>query len=162
MAITRPSSELSNKTNVRTVGNRLQEATAEDFAEIASLFNEMADVVDSISGGDSPSPHYGTYTSLALLQATYPTAEENAFAVIDAGTGIAPQIALWDVTDNQWSLQVTTATTTETTIAQGANVTEVTVTDDDGNTLIIVSGTFTGTDPTKLSHYSANAITREI
>ena len=131
MAASRPSSALKDKINIRAVGNRINEATAEDFQELGAILED----------------HVG---------------ELDAFAIIDAGTGTAPQIALWDVTDNDWVLQLTTKTTTEKVITQNDNVIDVLVQDANGDDHIIVSGTFTGTDPSKLEHYSANSITRAL
>tara|TARA_R110002167_G_scaffold364968_1_gene588361 strand:+ start:16076 stop:16564 length:489 start_codon:yes stop_codon:yes gene_type:complete len=162
MAASRPSSALKDKINIRAVGNRINEATAEDFQELGAILEDHADKLDAMTGSATPSPHYGTFTSLELLRATYAVGELDAFAIIDAGTGTAPQIALWDVTDNDWVLQLTTKTTTEKVITQNDNVIDVLVQDANGDDHIIVSGTFTGTDPSKLEHYSANSITRAL
>jgi len=101
-AAKRPSPELSNKINVIPVGNRLQEATAEDYIETAEILNDHADKIDALTGSGTPSPNYGTYTSLALLKAAYPVGETNAYAIIDAGIGATPQLALWDDGLGDW------------------------------------------------------------
>jgi len=162
MSLPRPSAPLANKSNVRAVGNRLNEATAEDFTEIASLLNAYADAIENLSGAQNPNPNYGTFSSLLLLNATYPVGEENAFAIIDPGIGTPPQIALWDITDNEWVLQVTTGEQTNNNIVQGDHVSYVVVSDINGNEYMMVSGTLVGTDPTKLEDYSANSIYREL
>jgi hypothetical protein len=113
MALVRPSVELSTKTNIKPVGNRLHEATAEDFAEIASLLNSYADAIEALQLSQSPNPFYGRYTSIALLEAAYTTGEENAWAVIDAGAGITPQIAIWDNIGLNWEISGAVSNTIE-------------------------------------------------
>lgn len=162
MPLSRPSSLLKNKTNIRTVGNRAHESTAEDYNEIGALFDEYADAIESLQGSQNPNPNYGTFSSLLLLQAAYPVGEPNAYAVIDPGIGTPPQIALWDDNDNEWVLQVTLSKETVNVINQGDHVRDIIVTDAALKTYVLVSGTFEGTDPTLLEHYSVNSITREI
>ena len=104
MAITRPSSDLKDKINVVAVGIRKQEATAEDFIELGNILNEIIDEVEAIDLSTTSNPYYGKYTTLANLQAAHTTAELNAWAIIDAGTGITPQIASWDNTNSLWEI----------------------------------------------------------
>lgn len=104
MPITRPSNDLKNKINVIAVGTRTQEATAEDFIELCAILEEVIDAVESLQLTTSPNPYYGSYTSLALLQAAYPVGEANAWAIIDAGVGITPQIAYWNTTSEAWEI----------------------------------------------------------
>lgn len=101
-AAKRPSPELSNKINVNPVVNRFQEATAEDYIESAAILNDHAAKLDLLTGEVSGKPNFGVYSSLALLQAAYPTGTTSAYAIIDAGVGSTPQIALWDSTDSIW------------------------------------------------------------
>ncbi|WP_421801762.1 hypothetical protein [Flagellimonas sp.] len=162
MPLTRPSPLLANKTNVRAVGNRSNEATAEDFAEIAAILLEIIDQVESLTGTQDPNPNYGTYSSLLLLQAAFPVGELNSYAIIDPGVGTPPQIALWDETDQEWVLQITQSKETEQVIVQGDEVFNKKVTDINGNEYIVVSGTLEGTDPTKYEDYSANSMFREL
>lgn len=162
MPLPRPSALLANKTNINAVNNRLNEATAEDFSEIASLLNAYADVLELFQGSATPNEFYGVYTSLALLQATYPVAVAGGYANIDAGLGTDVQIALWDDTDNVWVLQQTSTTTTAKTFVVGDDVSNVKVTDQFNNEHIIVSGTYLGPDNDKLESYSANSITRAL
>lgn len=158
----RPTAFLTNKVNVRPVGVRNQEATAEDFQEIAQLLEDHADLIDALTGGDTPNAFYGVFTSLALLQASYPNAVEGGYANIDAGQFVPARIALWDNTDNIWVLQETTATTTTATIEVGSGVQNVSVTDVNGDPYLIVSGTYKGPNKTKLESYSANSIYRAL
>ncbi len=102
----RPSNPLKNKSNIHAVGNRYQEATAEDFVELGQILDDHATKLDAVTGAPDQNPNYGVYTSLSLLSATHPTAVAGAYAVIDPGTGSDPQIALWDDTDDEWVLQV--------------------------------------------------------
>lgn len=99
-----PSTNLKNKTNVKPVGNRLQEATAEDFQELGNILDNHAALIDALDNVSSLNPNYGIYTSLALLQAAHPVGELNAYATIDAGPGITPQIAIWDEIDEEWEI----------------------------------------------------------
>jgi len=49
-----------------------------------------------------PNGHFkGKYTSLALLQASYPTASAGDYAVVDPGSGINAMEYLWD-SDEGW------------------------------------------------------------
>lgn len=162
MAALRPSSGLKNKTNIRPVGNRLTEATAEDFNEMGAIMDNHATIIDTLTGGVTQNPSYGVFTSLILLQATYPVAVEGGYAIIDAGVGTAAKIALWDDTDNIWVLQETTATTTTSKITVGGTVSNVKVTDVDGAFYLIVSGTYEGPNMDKLESYSANSIVRAL
>ncbi|MGB5821467.1 MAG: hypothetical protein WBG90_18435 [Saonia sp.] len=162
MPALKPSALLKNKSNVRPVGDRATEATAEDFVEMGQIFDDHADRIDALTGGGDANPNYGVFTSLLLLQAAYPAGEDGAYAVIDAGIGTDARIALWDTTDNDWVLQETTSTTTTTKIVVTGDVTNVEVTDVNGDPHLIVSGTYEGPDPTKLESYSVNSITREL
>lgn len=102
MPAQRPSSGLSNKSNVRPTNNRSTEAWAEDFNELGDILNNHADILDGLTGTVSPNPFYGTFDSMATLEAAFPVAEENAYAIIDAGVGNTPQIAVWNDTSQQW------------------------------------------------------------
>ncbi len=157
-----PSTFLRNKSNLRAIGNRLTEATAEDFKEIADLFTEVIGVLNAITGPETPNAFYGVHSSLALLMATYPTAVAGGYANIDSGVGEDVRIALWDSNDDIWVLQQTTATTTQKTINVNDSVTDKEVTDNNGNLYLVVSGTYLGPDTEKLESYSANSITREL
>lgn len=162
MPITRPSINLTAKANIRAVGNRLNEATAEDFVEIAAILIELIDKVDLFTGSATPNEFYGVWTSLALLQNNYTSAAAGAYANIDAGTGTDVQIALWDDTDNVWVLQLASTTISSKTIELNDEVNNVKVTDINGDPHIIVSGTYIGPDNTKLESYSANSYTRAL
>lgn len=104
MPLNSPSADLSNKTNVNPSVNRSQEATAEDFNEIGDLLLEYKTAIENLQLEESPNPFYGRYTSLALLQSSYPTGELNAWSLIDAGAGITPQIAAWDDVGSEWEI----------------------------------------------------------
>lgn len=109
MPITRPSEELKNKININPVGTRTQEATAEDFIEIAAILEEIGITVDDLTNATSANPYYGRFSSLAILQATHTAAEEFAWAIIETSLGVSPQIALWNNTGNTWEISGATA-----------------------------------------------------
>lgn len=153
---------LKNKVNVRAIGTRNQEATADDFKEIATIFETLIDAVNLITGDATQNNTYGVHTSLNLLQSAYPTAEPGAYAIIDPGTGVASKLALWDDTDNQWVVQETTSKTTTSKIVVEDLVTNVEVTDATGDPYLIVSGTYKGPDALKLESYSKNSIYRAL
>jgi len=75
----RPSIPLADKTNVNPSINRQTEVTAEDFTELAFILNSYADRFDNML---QPELFYFFHSSLAVLQATYPNAEEDGWAVI--------------------------------------------------------------------------------
>lgn len=102
MPALRPSPGLENKTNIRPTNDRSTEAWAEDFQELGDILNDHADILDSMTGSVAPNPFYGTFDSLATLQAAFPTAEENAYAIIDSGVGNTPQLATWNDATLQW------------------------------------------------------------
>ena len=104
MALTRPSQAFSDKSNVNPSVNRQQEATAEDFIEASIIINEIIDEVEGLNQSASQNPYYGSYTSLAILQATHSDALTDGWAIIDAGAGITPQIAAWDDVNSLWEL----------------------------------------------------------
>ena len=108
MALTRPTTDFKNKTNINPVQNRPTEATAEDFQEAGALFDEYADAIEALQNDQSPNPFYGRHTSLGALQAAFPTGELNAWAIIDAGAGITPVIAAWDDIGAEWELAAAT------------------------------------------------------
>lgn len=162
MPALKPSSELKNKVNIRAVGERTNEATAEDFMELGQILEDHANRIDANTGGGDANPNYGVFTSLLLLQAAFPVGESGAYAIIDEGVGTDARIALWDATDLNWVLQETTTTTTTVQILPGVKVINIEVTDANGDEHIIVSGTYEGPDPTKLESYSVNSITRSL
>ncbi len=112
----RPSNEIKNKQNVIPSINRINEATAEDFKEIADILIDHAVHIDEISRAAEGSKFYGFFTSLALLEAQFPDAEVDGFAVIDPGTGDPQSIAkfnnaAWTVTVNTAPIQLYTTKT---------------------------------------------------
>lgn len=106
-----PSEDLKTKINVRPVGTRNQEATAEDFQELGSILDDHALKIDALVNADSANPYFGRYTNLANLQAAHTTAIANAWAVIDIGLGTTPQIAFWD--GDSWELALAEDNTIE-------------------------------------------------
>lgn len=108
-----PSTELKDKINIKPVGTRSQEATAEDFQEIGTILDDHALQIDALVNADSSNPYYGRYTSLGNLQAAHTTGEVNAWAVIDTGVGTTPQIAFWD--GDSWELALAVDNTIEVT-----------------------------------------------
>lgn len=102
MSASRASQELAQKTNVNPSVNRQTEATAEDFGEIGQIFDDHADRLDELQNELYHADFLGYYGSLSLLQATYPTAPDNAFAIIVNSSNIPQQIYRWE--NNAWTL----------------------------------------------------------
>lgn len=94
------------KTNNPTDSDSIRKFFATEANEIKTVTDDHADQIEDLKSKlvESSNPYYGRYTSLAFLQAAHPTAELNAWAVIDAGTGITPQIASWDNTNTIWEI----------------------------------------------------------
>ena len=105
-AAKRPSAGFKNKTNVIPSINRNTEATAEDFQEAASIFEDHANILDGLTGAATANPFYGFFANLDILAASHPNVQENSFAIIDAGTG-TPVIAKF--TNGQWAATGTKA-----------------------------------------------------
>jgi len=162
MGVKKVGGQVLNKTNIRPVVDRLKEATAEDFKEIGEAINDHADCLERILPVDSPNKNFGTHQSLALLNASFPVGVDGGFALIDSGDSTPTQIVYWNTNTNQWELQVSTATTSQAPVTNGANVQFVFVEDADGNPHVIVSGTFVSGDPSKLEDYSKNSISRAL
>ncbi|MFC0605912.1 SGNH/GDSL hydrolase family protein [Winogradskyella pulchriflava] len=74
--------------------------------EIKTVVNAAIDAVEELQDEQivSPNPFYGRHDSIELLEAAYPTGEENAWAIIDAGVGVTPQIAAWDDIAGEWEI----------------------------------------------------------
>ncbi|MBW2962315.1 hypothetical protein [Mesonia aestuariivivens] len=102
MSALRASEELAEKTNVNPSVNRQKEATAEDFREIAQIFEHHANRLDELQNELYHADFVGYFGSLSLLQATYPNAPENAFAIIVNGSNIPQQIYRWE--NDEWTL----------------------------------------------------------
>lgn len=136
MPLTRPSDDFGNKSNVNPVQNRPTEATAEDFNEAADLLNEYADAIEALQVETSPNPYYGRFQTLAQLSLAYPTGELNAFAIIDAGAGVTPQVAAWDDVEEIWEISGAVDT-----VVQAASLSAFPVTGN-SNTLYVALDTF--------------------
>jgi len=95
-----------NKSNIITDPDSVRKFYATEADEIKLVASDHADQIEDLKKNliDSENPHYGRYTSLALLQAAHTTAEEFGWAIIDQGAGISPQIALWNNTSNTWEV----------------------------------------------------------
>lgn len=89
------SSLASEKKFFDTEANQIKFVTDDHATRIENL---EQNTVNSVN------PYYGRYTSLAILQQAHPTAVVNAFAIIDAGPGVTPQIAAWDDQAQVWEL----------------------------------------------------------
>ena len=75
--------------------------------EIKSVVNATIDKVEELDENQldqSPNPYYGRWDSLLILQQIHPTGELNAFAIIDPGAGVTPQVAAWDDVEGIWEL----------------------------------------------------------
>lgn len=95
-----------DKTNNASDPDSINKYFATEANEVKEVTDDHATRIETLEGKlvDSPNPFYGRYTSLAYLEAAYPTGEENAWAVIDAGVGITPQIAFWDDEEEVWEI----------------------------------------------------------
>ena len=81
-----------------------------DANQVKETVNAHADEIEELQAAlpTSTNPFYGTFTSLTNLVLAYPTGELNSWAIIDAGFGLTPKIALWDNTDGQWEISTAT------------------------------------------------------
>lgn len=102
MSASRASQELAQKTDITPSVNRQTEATAADFIEIGEIFDDHANRLDELQNELYHADFVGYYGSLASLQANYPTAPANAFAIIVNGSNIPQQIYRWE--NNTWTL----------------------------------------------------------
>lgn len=86
--------------------NQIKKFFDTEANEIKAVTDNHADEIESIQSqlNQAANPAYGTFTSLTALQLAHPTGELNAWAVIDAGVGVTPQIAVWDNTESEWQL----------------------------------------------------------
>lgn len=77
-----------------------------DANELKTKVNATITKVNELDGAQivSPNPFYDSWTSLLALQTAHPVGEENAWAFIDAGAGITPQIAVWDIVEEVWEI----------------------------------------------------------
>lgn len=102
----RPSIPLKDKENVNPSINRITEATAEDFKEIASLFIWFADWVD---GQVQPAKFYKFHSSLETLKVAHPNPEADGWAVIIPESGpqyIASVVnGVWEASEVQAPIQ---------------------------------------------------------
>ncbi len=103
----RPSIQITEKVNVIPSINRISEATAEDFRELGQILLDHAIKIDENARSTEEAEYYGLFNNLALLQATFPNAEENGWAVIDPGDGNPKTIAVF--TGGIWSLDTNIA-----------------------------------------------------
>ncbi|TXE18604.1 hypothetical protein ES692_06055 [Psychroserpens burtonensis] len=80
-----------------------------DANQLKTVANSHADEIEALQAEiiASENPFYGRFTSLTLLEAAFPTGALNAWAVIDAGEGVSPQIAIWDNDAGEWELSIT-------------------------------------------------------
>ncbi|KAB8156163.1 hypothetical protein EZY14_002790 [Kordia sp. TARA_039_SRF] len=80
---------------------RLFKAT--EANEIRTVVNSHADDIEAIQSTlSTPTAFAGSFTSLTLLNTAFPTGANGAYAIIDAGSGATPQIALYDTDDTVW------------------------------------------------------------
>lgn len=89
-----PSQELANKRNVNESIDRFIEATAEDFAEIAYLFNALRNYLQGRQYVDDDL-FLGSFTNASILEASYPTPEENSYAFIKDNSSSPVTIAAY-------------------------------------------------------------------
>lgn len=100
-----------DKTNNPSDPDSIRKFFATEATEIKEVAGNHADLLDAIDTrlsalelSQSSNPFYGRYSSLAILQAAYPVGELDAWAVIDAGAGITPLIAIWDDVGGTWEI----------------------------------------------------------
>ena len=93
------------KTNISTDPPTVNQYYATEANEVKDVVNSHADDIENIlTQIQTSDPYYGSFSSLAALQAAHPTAVVNAWAIIDPGPGVTPQIASWDDTGGQWEI----------------------------------------------------------
>lgn len=81
---------------------------ANEIKTVVNAIRDKAQELDENQVDQSPNPYYGRWATLALLQAAHPTGVVNAFAIIDSGLGVTPQIAAWDNIEGIWELTTST------------------------------------------------------
>ncbi|MFI1771011.1 hypothetical protein [Thalassobellus citreus] len=117
-----PASRLSypTKTNNPSDPDSVRKFYADEANDVKAVSDNHADLLDNLDErlkmlelSKSPNPFYGRYTNISLLHASYPIGEENAWAVLDPGIGLTPEIAIWDHEDGVWEISGSTPDTIE-------------------------------------------------
>jgi len=95
-----------DKSNNPSDPDNIRKYFASEADEVKAVINAHADEIEDILSQliSSPNPYYGRFTSLAVLEAAYPVGEVNAWAIIDLGAGVTPQIAAWDNIGAEWEI----------------------------------------------------------
>ncbi|TXK73952.1 hypothetical protein [Mesonia sp. HuA40] len=105
MPAARPSSNFKDKTNITPSVNRKTEATAEDFQEAGQIFDDHANRIDQLENELYHQDFIGYFSSLASLQANYPTAPDQSFAIIVNGANVPQEI--YRYINNTWTASQT-------------------------------------------------------
>lgn len=111
-----------DKTSNQNDPDEISKFRSSDANEIKNVVNQHKEKLNEIEDQliTSSNPFYGRFTSLAVLITAYPTGVLNAWAIIDAGVGVTPQIAAWDDVSNEWE-----TSGASTNIVYVANTTEL-------------------------------------
>ena len=99
------SDELKLKVNVNIVVNRNQEATAEDFAEIAAHIQWIFDWIAAQTGTTATRSSVGVYTSITQLTTAIPVGNPTDYAIIEEIPGASLQIVKWNDIAEQWEYE---------------------------------------------------------
>ena len=95
---------LSSSNPVATV-NDIDPSSIKSIYESNSDTNAFTDAEKSKLAGLESSKFVGEFTSLAALQAAFPTAPVGSYAYVDTGAGQPVEKYIWDNNDSQWELQ---------------------------------------------------------
>lgn len=99
---------LSNQSGINT-GDET-DASIKSKYENNSNTNAFTDAEKSKLSGLESSKFLGEFTSLAALQAAFPTAQVGNYAYVDTGVGQDVQSYIWDTTDSVFVLQLGAST----------------------------------------------------
>lgn len=94
------------KTNDPSAADLNRKYFATEADQVKEVVNSHATDIETLQQqvNSNGSLYYGTFTSLSVLQNAYPTAEEGAWAIINEGIEVDPQIALWNDDTSEWEL----------------------------------------------------------
>lgn len=96
----------SVKTNNPSDPDSIRKFHATEANDVVSVTDDHADKIDLLEANqiNSSNPYYGVFGSLTALQSSFPVGVPDAWAIIDAGAGITPQIAFWNVSIPAWEI----------------------------------------------------------
>lgn len=105
MAVLKPT--YPTKTNNPSDPANVRQFQYEDANELKSVGENHADHIETILaalGISEGTGSVGTFTSLTVLQAAYPTGANGAYAIIDDGLGGTPSVATFNEGTDLWEL----------------------------------------------------------